>query len=473
MLDMPSLRFIVPLTGVLVLASSCTVLFDYGGEENGSGGAGQGGDPGTGGMTTTSTGGSGGGASCTDASECDDGNDCTSDECTMGSCVNDALADGEPCSNGTEPGSCLSGECVVACTEADPSVCDDDNVCTVDGCDTSLGQCTNEPVADGEADITVQTDGDCKVVQCVAGQQEEQNDDGDVPVDNNPCTDDLCTDGNPSNPNVSQGTSCGGTLVCDGNGVCVGCNQPSDCPGQDTFCQTITCVSKQCGVDYTANGTALPQNQQTAGPCKEVQCNGSGGTKVVNAGGSCDDGLYCNGTDSCLSGNCSQHSGDPCPGPDGDSDCSETCDETNDACSGNDVNGSVCNDGQYCNGADTCQGGSCSQHAGNPCPGADGDGDCSESCNESADNCNGNDPSGSSCNDNLYCNGQDTCNGSGSCANHTGDPCNGGIGGSCMDSCSESADACTAQDPEGSTCIYMQTQLGCCGPNGVCYSQCV
>ena len=71
-------------------------------------------------------------------------------------------------------------------------------------------------------------------------------------------------------------------------------------------------------------------------------------------------------------------------------------------------NGASCNDGVFCNGADTCSGGTCSVHVGNPCPGADGDGNCAESCNEGADNCTAPDANGSACNDALFCNGADT-----------------------------------------------------------------
>ena len=77
-------------------------------------------------------------------------------------------------------------------------------------------------------------------------------------------------------------------------------------------------------------------------------------------------------------------------------------------------------------------------HAGNPCPGPDGDGNCSESCNEAADNCTAPDPNGSACSDGLFCNGTDTCN-AGACSVHTGDPCLplNTADGNCSTSCNE------------------------------------
>ena len=73
---------------------------------------------------------------------------------------------------------------------------------------------------------------------------------------------------------------------------------------------------------------------------------GAGTCAATPDDGQCpQDGLYCNGTDTCSGGTCSVHPGDPCDGPDGDGDCSETCDEGVDDCTGNDPVGVSCDDG--------------------------------------------------------------------------------------------------------------------------------
>ena len=182
-------------------------------------------------------------------------------------------------------------------------------------------------------------------------------------------------------------------------------------------------------------------------------------------GSACNDGLFCDGTDTCNGGTCSAHTGDPCPGPDGDGNCSESCNEAADNCTAPDPNGSACTDGLFCNGSDTCNGGSCSAHTGDPCPGPNGDGNCSESCNEAANNCTAPDPNGSACNDGLFCDGADTCNG-GSCAVHAGDPCTGGP--ECANTCNEGANNCfdpggTACTDDGETCTTDQ-----CNGTGTC-----
>ena len=63
----------------------------------------------------------------------------------------------------------------------------------------------------------------------------------------------------------------------------------------------------------------------------------------------CDDGLYCNGTDTCSGGNCSAHTGSPCL----ETECN-TCQEATNSCF--DPSGTVCpDDGNDCTD-DECDG---------------------------------------------------------------------------------------------------------------------
>ena len=170
------------------------------------------------------------------------------------------------------------------------------------------------------------------------------------------------------------------------------------------------------------------------------------------------------------------HAGDPCTGPDGDSDCTESCDESSNSCTANDPNGSTCPDnGAFCDGDESCQGGIC-EGDGDPC---DGGPLCNDECNEGADNCynlvgsqcgnDGNecttdqcDGAGTCenlavaddqpCTDNgLFCDGSESCQ-SGNCTS-SGDPCDGPDADSdCSETCDEAADNCGANDPNGSAC---------------------
>ncbi|MCC6555619.1 MAG: hypothetical protein IT372_21870 [Polyangiaceae bacterium] len=170
--------------------------------------------------------------------------------------------------------------------------------CKVATCDS--GVCGEDDAPAGTPSGT-QTDGDCKLRSCDGTGPVEVDDDTDVPVDQNDCTDDVCAAGVPSNPPLGSGTPCGADLVCDGSGSCVGCVTPDDCPGQDTECQARTCdASGVCGLSFTAAGTVL--QAQTDGDCKEAQCDGNGGvTDVDDDADLPDDGLECT-DDVCAAG---------------------------------------------------------------------------------------------------------------------------------------------------------------------------
>lgn len=195
-----------------------------------------------------------------------------------------------------------------------------------------------------------------------------------------------------------------------------------------------------CGNGAVESGEQCDDGNASDGDCCTAAC------QLPPLGTACDDGVFCNGPDACSAGVC-VHAGDPCPGADGDDDCTESCDETTNACTAFDPEAAPCDDGLFCDGADTCHAGACSQHAGDPCPGGDGDGNCAEACNETTDACTGADPNGAMCDDGLFCNGSDACDG-GLCVSHGGDPC--AAGPTCADACNEAADDCVV--PDGTAC---------------------
>lgn len=79
---------------------------------------------------------------------------------------------------------------------------------------------------------------------------------------------------------VTTGGGNGGTGATGGGGAAPECMSATDCPGMDTECHTRTCTGGNCGANDAPAGTALAQ--QTAGDCKEQQCDGSGGIITVN-----------------------------------------------------------------------------------------------------------------------------------------------------------------------------------------------
>ena len=267
------------------------------------------------------------------------------------------------------------------------------------------------------------------------------------------CSSGFCVDG------VCCENACGGGLTTDCQACSVAMGSSTDGLCEDLtgttcddgmFCDgTEVCSSGVCG-SSTGNPCDGPDGDDN---CSET-CDETSDNCLANDtdGSACDDGSFCNGTETCTTGVCGSSTGDPCTGPDGDGDCAESCDETADNCTGPDITGSSCDDGLFCTVTDACNAAGVCVGTGNPCPGPNGDINCVESCDEVFDNCAGNDVSGSPCNDGLYCTATDTCNGSGSCVG-MGDPCPGPDGdGDCVESCQEDAGACSANDPDGSDC---------------------
>ncbi len=157
---------------------------------------------------------------------CDDNNACTADSCdpTKG-CVWSALPSG-PCSDGNvctgKPGSpdtCNAGVCI-----GGPAVnCDDQNPCTNDSCDPTIG-CKNTNNTASCQDGSKCTNGDtCNGGSCQGGA-------AIVCDDGNPCTTDSCdpVDGCET-AKVANGTACG-TGTCNAN----------------KFTAAGTCTSGQC-----------------------------------------------------------------------------------------------------------------------------------------------------------------------------------------------------------------------------------
>jgi len=208
----------------------------------------------------------------------DDSNDCTVDSCNSGQSIHTKKQPGEACKTGGANGRCDAlGACVVECSAS--VACDDQEPCTTDTCDLSTGVCTFTPLDGVPTPGVTPVPGDCRANVCVAGKDTDVPDDTDLPNDTHECTDDICNGGVPSNPLRAVGSFCnGGASVCDAMGKCVACNVDTDCGGVIDDCQEPVCDNHVCKTSYTAANT--PVSMQTTGDCKEVVCDGMGGTKV-------------------------------------------------------------------------------------------------------------------------------------------------------------------------------------------------
>ena len=414
---------------------------------------------------------------------------------------------GDPCQGGLECAN-LCNEAANNCYRPQGTPCaDDGNACTDDECD-SAGACTHPPNVDPCDDGLYCNgndrcqNGDCSIHAgdpCVGGPEcanlcNEAANNCYLPW-GTPCTDDgnVCTDDK-----------------CNGLGACVHLNNSDPCD-DGLFCTaTDICAQGNCvgvAVDPCVGGPECanvcneeddnclaPQGTpctDDANACTDDQCNGTGACAHPPNHDTCDDGLYCNGDDTCKGGACTAHAGDPCVGG---PECANLCNEaannclapqgtpctddanvcTDDQCNGTGActhpnNNNFCDDGLFCTPTDICAQGKCYGIGVDPCAGG---AECANVCNEEDDNClapqgtpctddanvctddqcNGtgacaHPPNDDTCDDGLYCYGDDTCNG-GACSVHAGDPCVGGP--ECANLCNEAANNC--HRPQGTPC---------------------
>jgi hypothetical protein len=154
--------------------------------------------------------------------------------------------------------------------------------------------------------------------------------------------------------------------------------------------------------------------------CHEVAGGSWDCTEDDGDGAECSDGNYCTGTETCSGGLCAGSTGDPCAPLYGDDDCTGGCNGAAQDCSAPlEPVSSPCDDGIYCNGVDTCDALGCETHDGDPCEPAASvcDTNCTNWCNEGTGLCDDFDPAGTPCGNNLTQCVSWTCKGDGTCSN--------------------------------------------------------
>lgn len=387
---------------------------------------------------------------CTSNSQCDDGNACTTDTCSSGTCVN-------------APRTCSDGN---ACTidSCNPSTgcvfttrnCNDGDACTTDSCVSSTG-CRNTPIVcdDGVS---------CTTDVCVSGVC--QFDDSGCEcstnldcADGNSCTTDRCVSGAcviTNNSNLcNDGNACTTGDVCS-LGVCEG--QPIVC-NDGIACTRDSCVSGACVFDDStcecltdqdcSDGLACTQDRCVSGACTfdDSQCQ-------CNTGADCDDGLACT-IDRCTNRVCT-YSDSACECS-VDADCSDgnvcTTDRCNSGICSHSDNLLTCNDGNACTSGDRCLNGSC---GGSPVV-------CDDGIACTVDSC-----SGGACvfdGGNCECSGDAECDDGSAC---TEDSC---VDGSCqyadlncecvIDSDCDDGNVCTNDSCIDGACVSADNRVLC------------
>jgi hypothetical protein len=118
------------------------------------------------------------------------------------------------------------------------------------------------------------------------------------------------------------------------------------------------------------------------------------------------------------------------------------------------ANDDTCDDGIYCNGTDGCRDGACVVHGGDPCLGGP---ECAATCNELSRNCFAR--AGTPCTDDGNVCTDDRCNAAGACT-HAAGADSATIGFTAApargegEECDEDADACTADVCRSGECAH-------------------
>jgi hypothetical protein len=303
---------------------------------------------------------------------CDDGNSCTDDSCGGdGICLytdNDQLTcdDGNDCTLGDH---CQEG----VCSNNGLADCDDDNVCTTDGCDPGQGcihLLNQAPCSDGDICTTADK---CNLGACSGGPDLACS-------DGNPCTDDSCAPDNgcqflPNSAACDDGNACtvdegcvsgsckpGGMKDCnDGNPCtndscdvidgCVYSFNTAPCDDEDECTVGEKCELGVCTGD-------IPPNCNDGDICTDDVCVPGAGCVHTHNNAPCSDGNACTDGDVCALGVCT---------PGGALECDDVNVCTTDSCEP--VTGCVqtpvdgsCEDGDQCTENDYCVEGEC--HAG-------------------------------------------------------------------------------------------------------------
>jgi hypothetical protein len=133
----------------------------------------------------------------------------------------------------------------------------------------------------------------------------------------------------------------------------------------------------------------------------------------------CDDGVFCNGTESCVDGSCAAVSACP-PAINGCVFVNDSCDEVNDTCV-DFADDAQCDNGLACDGSETCDINSGQCQAGSPLNCSDGVSCTDDSCDD-VTGC-ANTPNASNCpDDGISCNGTEFCDAVNDCSS-TDDVC--------------------------------------------------
>jgi hypothetical protein len=295
------------------------------------------------------------------APTCDDGVDCTTDACDelADACV--SIADDDFCSDGTFCNGAETCDPFAGCEAGTPIACDDAIDCTSDSCNEATDSCSFAPDASSCQDASVCNGAEVCTPGVGCGPAAAPLSCNDLIA----CTVDTCDDAQNGCVNTPDSTVCDNGDHCDGAETCmlgIGC---IDAANIDCGDDGIDCTIETCDEDANDCVVTLDNTVCTAQGLQFCTLGGCVSGQACADDGDCDDGVGCNGVETCA---CDTP---PCSLPDNPGVCQSgppvTCFDgvgcTTDACveqggGATDcvftVQNNQCNDGNPCNGVETC-----------------------------------------------------------------------------------------------------------------------
>jgi len=312
--------------------------------------------------------------------DCDDNNGCTNDVCDPKTgCVHtqtkNACDDDNWCTNNDL---CDGKGACVGLPIAASVACNDNNVCTKDGCDPKKAGkdgktgCFSQAAPGTCEDGNPCTNGDtCKAGACSAGKNIcscTKDDDCKAKEDGDLCNGTLFCNQKKApyfceiDPktlikcDTTKDTTCIST-VCDGKaGKCI--KKPATEGKSCDADQSVCTIGDACKKGLCTKGKQLKCDDSN--PCTDDSCHAKKGCQKVDNIASCEDGNKCTKGDTCAQGNCK-------PGPklkcnDNEGCTFDFCDKKTGKCAhdGKSHDGDPCNaDNSICTGPDVCKAGKC------------------------------------------------------------------------------------------------------------------
>jgi hypothetical protein len=331
-----------------------------------------------------------------------DGVACTDDSCDEANNVVVNIPNNANCDNGLFCDGAETCDASQGCLAGTPPTVDDGVSCTDDSCDEN-----NDIVVNAANDANCDNGQFCDGSETCDAAQGCQ--DGTAPVtdDEIACTDDSCDEANDVVVNTANNANCDNGLYCDGEETCDAAQGCQDGTAPDTD-DGVACTDDSCDED------------------NDIVLN------LANDA-NCDNGQFCDGEETCDAAlDCQDGTA---PDTDDGVACTEdSCDEESDIVL-NEPNDSLCDNGLYCDGEETC-------HATLDCqdgtaPGTDDGVACTDdSCDEDNDIVV-NTANDANCDNAIFCDGVETCDAALGCQTDdippTGEVCGEDPTGICID----------------------------------------